>query len=91
MVELSAEARNGEIAKRFDFDLTYLLEERNVGKRFPGVVALDGVNLGVRGGSVHAVVGENGAGKLTLMKILSGVYRADAGSPMSSRRCATEN
>ena len=56
-----------------------ILEARNIGKRFPGVIALDGVNMVVRGGAVHAVVGENGAGKSTLMKILSGVYQPDAG------------
>jgi L-arabinose transport system ATP-binding protein len=44
------------------------------------VRALDGVTFGVREGSVHALVGENGAGKSTLLKILSGVYRPDAGS-----------
>lgn len=56
-----------------------ILEARNIGKRFTGVVALDSVNLAVRAGKVHAVVGENGAGKSTLMKILSGVYQADSG------------
>ena len=56
-----------------------ILEARNIGKYFPGVKALDGVNLAVYGGRVHAVVGENGAGKSTLMKILSGVYQPDAG------------
>lgn len=51
-----------------------LLEMRNIRKTFPGVVALNQVNLRVRAGEIHAIVGENGAGKSTLMKVLSGVY-----------------
>jgi putative multiple sugar transport system ATP-binding protein len=51
-----------------------ILEMRGIGKTFPGVKALDNVNLVVRTGEIHAVVGENGAGKSTLMKVLSGVY-----------------
>ncbi|WP_054632556.1 multiple monosaccharide ABC transporter ATP-binding protein [Thermoclostridium stercorarium] len=52
----------------------YILEMRNITKEFPGVKALDNVNLKVRRGQIHALVGENGAGKSTLMNILSGVY-----------------
>lgn len=52
----------------------YILEMRNISKEFPGVKALDDVNLQVRKGEIHALVGENGAGKSTLMKVLSGVY-----------------
>jgi len=51
-----------------------LLSMQNISKTFPGVKALDQVNLDVQQGEIHAVVGENGAGKSTLMKILSGVY-----------------
>lgn len=51
-----------------------LLEMKNIIKRFPGVKALDNVNLQVEEGEIHALVGENGAGKSTLMNVLSGVY-----------------
>jgi putative multiple sugar transport system ATP-binding protein len=51
-----------------------LLEMRNITKTFPGVKALDNVNLRVLQREIHALVGENGAGKSTLMKVLSGVY-----------------
>jgi ribose transport system ATP-binding protein len=53
---------------------------RGIGKRFPGVVALDDIALDVRRGELHAICGENGAGKSTLMKILSGVERPDSGT-----------
>jgi len=53
---------------------TTILEMRGIRKTFPGVIALDKVNLQVRSGEIHAIVGENGAGKSTLMKVLSGVY-----------------
>jgi ribose transport system ATP-binding protein len=56
-----------------------LLSMRSVGKRFPGVIALDNVSLEVGKGEVLALCGENGAGKSTLMKILGGVYQPDAG------------
>ncbi|WP_411679614.1 sugar ABC transporter ATP-binding protein [Clostridium thailandense] len=56
-----------------------LLEMVGISKSFPGVKALQDVNLKVHGGEVIALLGENGAGKSTLMKILSGVYKKDEG------------
>ena len=55
------------------------IELRDIVKRFPGVVANDGVNLRVTHGTIHALIGENGAGKSTVMKILYGAQRPDEG------------
>ena len=57
----------------------WILEARGIEKDFPGVRALDGVDLQIREGEVHALVGENGAGKSTLMLTLSGIYQPDGG------------
>ncbi len=57
----------------------HVLEAVGISKTFPGVRALDNVTLRVRRGEVHALIGENGAGKSTLIKIITGVYQADAG------------
>jgi putative multiple sugar transport system ATP-binding protein len=58
--------------------MTAILEMRGITKTFPGVKALDNVNLTVQEGEIHAIVGENGAGKSTLMKVLSGVHPAES-------------
>ncbi|MDY3617982.1 sugar ABC transporter ATP-binding protein [Agathobaculum sp.] len=57
----------------------FILEMNHIAKSFPGVKVLDDVTFQVRPGEVHALMGENGAGKSTLMKILMGIYTADAG------------
>ena len=77
---------------------TPLLEMHGIVKRFPGVVALGGVDLDVRAGEVHCLLGQNGAGKSTLIKVLSASYQPDEGeirwegepsrSPPRSRPCA---
>ncbi|NJO90919.1 MAG: sugar ABC transporter ATP-binding protein [Chloroflexia bacterium] len=56
-----------------------ILQARNISKRFGGVVALTDVNFSIDRGEIHALVGENGAGKSTMMKILAGVYQPDCG------------
>jgi ribose transport system ATP-binding protein len=56
-----------------------LLSVRGIVKTFPGVRALDGVDLDVEPGEVHCLLGQNGAGKSTLIKVLSGAHRPDAG------------
>ncbi len=56
-----------------------LLNVENVTKTFPGVVALDNVSLKVNKGEIHGLIGENGAGKSTIIKILAGIYRPDSG------------
>ncbi|HAX98805.1 MAG TPA: D-xylose ABC transporter ATP-binding protein, partial [Candidatus Atribacteria bacterium] len=60
-------------------DKLIILEARDIVKNFPGVRALDRIQLQLQKGEVHALVGENGAGKSTLMHILGGVYKPDSG------------
>ncbi len=57
-----------------------MLRMKGIDKSFPGVHALDHVDLEVKSGEVHALMGENGAGKSTLMKILTGIYSKDSGT-----------
>ncbi|VBB05414.1 abc transporter [Lucifera butyrica] len=63
-----------------------ILAMRGISKFFPGVKALDKVDFSLFAGEIHALLGENGAGKSTLMKILSGVYRKDAGDILLDSR-----
>src|SRR4051812_43589138 len=56
-----------------------LLAMRGIVKQFPGVRALDGVDLHVAAGEVHCLLGQNGAGKSTLIKVLAGAHTPDAG------------
>ena len=61
---------------------TPLLMMKGITKTFPGVKALQDVELTLLAGEVHFLLGENGAGKSTLMKVLSGVYHKDSGNGM---------
>jgi len=59
--------------------MEYLLEARNITKRFGGLVAVNNVSVGLNAGEVIGIVGDNGAGKSTLIKVISGVHRPDEG------------
>jgi simple sugar transport system ATP-binding protein len=59
-----------------------LLQMKGIDKKFPGVLALNGVDFTLRKGEIHALMGENGAGKSTLIKVLTGVYQKDGGEIM---------
>src|SRR5690606_1981578 len=62
-----------------DVEVPPVVEMTGITIRFPGVLALDGVDFALRPGEVHSLMGENGAGKSTLIKALTGVYPIDAG------------
>jgi simple sugar transport system ATP-binding protein len=70
-------------------EIPLAVEMRGIIKRFPGVVANDGVDFELRRGEIHALLGENGAGKSTLMNVLGGLYRPDAGTVRVNGRMVT--
>lgn len=59
--------------------MSELIQLKDIVKKFPGVIANNGINLSVKPGTIHAIIGENGAGKSTLMKILYGAQTPDSG------------
>lgn len=67
------------VKKDGKMDTNVLIEMRNITKTFPGVIALDHAQLTLRKGEIHALMGENGAGKSTIIKCLTGVYERDSG------------
>jgi len=64
----------------YELNKDYILEMVNVDKHFHGVHALKGCSFNLKAGEVHALIGENGAGKSTMMKILTGIHQLDAGT-----------
>lgn len=70
----------GELHRRKDAAMSeYIVEMRNITKRFPGIVANDNVTLQIKKGEIFALLGENGAGKSTMMSMLFGMYEPDEG------------
>lgn len=68
-----------------------VLEARNITKLFPGVVALDSVDVSFEPGEIHCIIGENGAGKSTLIKCLTGVYEPETGEVFVNGEDAMKN
>lgn len=68
-----------------------VLEARNITKLFPGVVALDAVDVAFEPGEIHCIIGENGAGKSTLIKCLTGVYEPENGEVLIDGDNAMKN
>lgn len=68
-----------------------ILEAKNITKMFPGVVALDSVDVAFEPGEIHAIIGENGAGKSTLIKCLTGVYEPEEGEVLVGGKNARKN
>lgn len=68
-----------------------VLEAHNITKLFPGVVALDSVDVAFEPGEIHCIIGENGAGKSTLIKCLTGVYQPEEGQVMINGEDAIKN
>ena len=75
--------RGWDSTKEWRLAMNNILEMRNIRKSFSGVHALKGVDFSVQEGEIHALVGENGAGKSSLIKIMTGVYTKDAGTIFS--------
>lgn len=67
----------------------FLIEMKQITKRFAGVTANDAVDFAVRAGEIHALLGENGSGKSTLMSVLAGLYRPDSGQILVEGRPVT--
>ncbi|SUX67205.1 ABC transporter ATP-binding protein [Citrobacter amalonaticus] len=61
-------------------DTTAFITLENISKQFPGVLALDNVNLTLKKGEVHCLAGQNGCGKSTIIKVISGVYQPEKGA-----------
>ena len=60
--------------------MSHLLQVKKVNKRFPGVQALQDVDFDLKKGEIHAIVGHNGAGKSTFVKVITGVYQPEEGN-----------
>ena len=86
MSEMERKENIGEIANE---EYPYIVEMRNITKKFPGIIANDDITLQLKKGEIHALLGENGAGKSTLMSVLFGLYQPEAGEILKNGKVVT--
>ncbi len=86
---MSETKRKEEVLSTVNVEYPYVIEMRNITKKFPGIIANDDITLQLKRGEIHALLGENGAGKSTLMSVLFGLYQPEKGQILKNGQVVT--